>query len=394
MTKSLKKISEEESSVHQENQPAVPQEPLETSAPESQTGAPKPSREELFAEIRQSLKEEDETKAKKPGFGERLKGWFRRSSKKKAEVLVTETADALEIPESRSAVGAASAEIESMPAIPPELESLSSLAVEKEKEEMPAPAEKIEPPSAQENVQEREPFKVEEESKAEDVPEARITSRELLSKAREGEEAEGKYTEIRDVALQEYGETSVEPTAEEPFSLRKSMRHAWRDLRPLEKRILLGAAILIVVFLMFAGGYFVFSSLPARPAPTATPTASNEPFPLSISLPGGWTFPLNRGYVVNGKWNPLGPEWLQGTDVCRWVALPYSVQLEAVLRTLKLDDQIGLTMSNYDYLVFKTKSIQQVPVDQVNQLDSQTPCLLVILANDKSDTRWVVAATP
>ncbi len=228
----------------------------------------------------------------------------------------------------------------------------------------------------------------------EEPPPERLTSRDLLSKPRDIEEPVRDYKDIREVALQEYDkELPAAPVSAPPFSLRKSTRRALRDMPSSQKRILIGVSILIVLFVMFAGGFFVISSFP-KSSPTTTPTASGAPYPVSINLPGGWAFPLSKGSVQDGKWNPVGPEWLDGTEVCRWVSLPYSVQLEAVLRTLKLNDPIGLTMSNYDNLVYKTKSIQQVSADQISQLDSQTPCLLVILANEKSDKRWVVTAVP
>jgi hypothetical protein len=87
---------------------------------------------------------------------------------------------------------------------------------------------------------------------------------------------------------------------------------------------------------------------------------------------------------------------LIGTEISRWVALPWSLQLEAVLRTLKADDQIELTMSNSDVLVFNVYSIQEMTMEQLLALDTKTPGLLVVLYNDEEadGTFWVVTALP
>jgi 3-methyladenine DNA glycosylase AlkC len=125
----------------------------------------------------------------------------------------------------------------------------------------------------------------------------------------------------------------------------------------------------------------------------AVPT-EDVPVPFRVTLPGGWDFKLSKGILVNDKWSPKGPEWLEGTELCRWVALPWSLQLEAVVRTLALDDPIILTMSNADEFEFKVKSIQNIPIDDINTLDSRSACLFLILVNPDSDTRWVVTAKP
>ncbi|HLO15268.1 MAG TPA: hypothetical protein VK206_10590, partial [Anaerolineales bacterium] len=87
-------------------------------------------------------------------------------------------------------------------------------------------------------------------------------------------------------------------------------------------------------------------------------------------------------------------EWLQGTEVCRWVALPWSLQLEAVIRTLNPKDPIELTMSNNDKLVYQVYSVRQLTPEEMQKLDSNSPCLLLILVQPDSDKRWVLTALP
>ena len=60
-----------------------------------------------------------------------------------------------------------------------------------------------------------------------------------------------------------------------------------------------------------------------------------------MKIPGGLSFNLGRGSLEDGRWNPRSPEWLEGTEVCRWVAIRYSLQLEAVIRTLTRDDRLS-----------------------------------------------------
>jgi hypothetical protein len=196
---------------------------------------------------------------------------------------------------------------------------------------------------------------------------------------------------IREVALKDYSDEPVQPESIPPVSLKQQVKILNRGLRPFEKFIFFG-----VILLFFAGILFSAITLTKRFLPTEeTPTpVQNVPYPIRVMLPGGWTFELRKGVVVNGKWNPTGAEWLEGTELCKWVAVPWSLQLEAVLRTLKQSDTIELTMSNSDLLSFNVQSIQKVPVDQIGKLEKTSNCLLLILANEDSESRWVVTAIP
>jgi hypothetical protein len=164
-------------------------------------------------------------------------------------------------------------------------------------------------------------------------------------------------------------------------------------MRPLEKRMLSGAVLLIILFMFIAMGAVAFNALKPEPPPP-TPTLSGIPYPISISLPGGWVFPLSRGTVQNGSWDPARAEWLEGTEISRWVALPWNTQLEAVMRTLKADDPITIFMSNNDSLIYKVKRIDQVKIDEIGSLESKEYSLFLILSKQNSDTRWVASAAP
>jgi hypothetical protein len=145
----------------------------------------------------------------------------------------------------------------------------------------------------------------------------------------------------------------------------------------------------VIAGLLLYNAYQQFK--PAEP----TPVASNLPYPTTVSLPGGWSFSLGKGALQeDGKWNPQGAEWLQGTEVCRWVALPWSRQLEAVIRTLNPDDPIEIMMSNNDKFVYKVYSVRQLTSEEMLDLDSNSPCLLLVLAEADTDSRWVLTALP
>jgi hypothetical protein len=105
-------------------------------------------------------------------------------------------------------------------------------------------------------------------------------------------------------------------------------------------------------------------------------------------------FNLGKGTLKDDKWNPRGPEWLEGTEICRWVSIPWSRQVEAVIRTFTQDDEIELFMSNNDRLVYQVYSIQQLTISDMQKLDPGSPCLLLVLADAESEDRWVVTAIP
>jgi len=210
------------------------------------------------------------------------------------------------------------------------------------------------------------------------------------------EKDEVDFDAFRELALQEYDETKIEVEEQKP-ALQDEVRRTLRDLRPVERILLIAVGLLTVGALLASGIYIIVDSISL---PTPMPTVEAEPIdivhPTRLSLPGGWEFNLGEGRVSEGQWTPDGAEWLVGTEISRWVALPWSLQLEAVLRTLKSDDQIELTMSNFDSLIFNVYSIQQMTMAELLASDATTPSLLIVLYNDEeADGKfWVVKALP
>jgi hypothetical protein len=227
-------------------------------------------------------------------------------------------------------------------------------------------------------------------------PEKIIDVEELKKQAfaHRQEEKDEDMSGVRSIALGgEDEEVFVEVDSAHADPLEERLKAFENALKPYRSYINLTIAFLGVVMAVIAG-ILLFNvykaSLPAKPAEEI----SNLPYPTSVSLPGGWSFSLAKGSLVDGQWNPRGAEWLQGTEVCRWVALPWSRQLEAVVRTLNAKDPIDLVMSNQDKLTYEVYSIHQMSPEEMQELDSNSPCLLIVLAEPDAEKRWVLTALP
>ena len=200
-------------------------------------------------------------------------------------------------------------------------------------------------------------------------------------------------SEVRSIALEGDEEVFVEVESKTADPLEERVKAVENAFKPYRRYIFFAIAFLGIVAAGVALAITVSAIQRMRPAPTAVPV-SDLPYPTSVSLPGGWAFNLGRGRLTDGTWNPQGAEWLEGTEVCRWVSLPWSRQLEAVVRTLNADDQIELVMSNSDRLVYEVDSIRQMGPEEMQTLDTNTPCLLIMLTGDESEKHWVLTAVP
>jgi hypothetical protein len=199
-------------------------------------------------------------------------------------------------------------------------------------------------------------------------------------------------TDVRSIALEDGEEVFVEVQAQAPDQFEERVKSIENALKPYRRYLYLTLAFLGIVMAVIAS--LLIFNVYQRSRPVPVREAPNLPYPTGVSLPGGWSFQLGRGALENGRWEPAGAEWLEGTEVCRWVSLPWSRQLEAVIRTLNPDDPIELTMSNNDELVYSVYSVQEMTAEEIQQLDSNTPCLLIILTQAGSEARWVLTALP
>lgn len=208
-------------------------------------------------------------------------------------------------------------------------------------------------------------------------------------------EEEMSLSEVRSVALEDGGEdvfVEVEAKAADPWQERVwSIENALRPYRRYLNFIFVFVS-LVMVLLVSASLYRLYlRSLPPPPVEEV----AQLPYPVRMNLPGGLSFNLGKGSLdEDGRWKPLRPEWLEGTEICRWIAIPYSRQLEAVVRTFNQEDQIELIMSNNDTLTYTVNSINQLSIEEMQEIDAGSPCMMLVLAQADAEKRWVVTAIP
>ena len=346
---------------------------------------PELSKEDLLDDIRQSLVAEEEV-AEPKGFFGRIRSRLKKTSKSKEKETETQ------------------AQLDTLLGTQ---EDLQKLVIEPKQRKKEPSKNKEEEKAIQEFFADLEALAdIEVEDYVPPVPETqealpveargdeKVELPKLPIKSKEVEEVD--FEAVRETALQEYDETKVE-VEERKAPLQEEVRQTIRELKPFERFLLIGAGVLTVLVLLSSGIFLIANSISIpTPTPTAVVDIADIVHPTRLTLPGGWEFSLGQGEVVDGEWNPKRAEWLVGTEISRWVALPWSLQLEAVLRTLKPEDKLELTMSNFDVLVFNVYSIRELTMEQLLSSDPKTPSLLVVLYNNEETdgSYWVVEALP
>jgi hypothetical protein len=393
-------LSDEEVAEDSQPESSTPrkQEPDQASedASEEISEEPQLSGEDLLADVRQSLAEEEVEEEPKGFFG-RIRKRLRKSresksgesetlappieseaveQKEEVEDLQGVLDDLVAEPKPKQKKKKSTRDREEEKAVQEFFADLEALAdVELEGEAPPSP-------------------EGEEASEDETKPEEKVMVPRLPLKSEADEDVD--LDAVRQVALEEYDETKVE-IEEKKLPLREEVRQTIRELRPFERMLLIAFGVVTAVVLFSSGVFLIASTISIS---TPTPTAEFDPgemvHPTKLTLPGGWEFALGQGRVVEGIWEPDGAEWLVGTEISRWVALPWSLQLEAVLRTLNSEDTIELTMSNLNEQTYNVYSIQEITMEELLATDQTTPSLLVVLYNDEEadGTFWTVTALP
>jgi hypothetical protein len=147
--------------------------------------------------------------------------------------------------------------------------------------------------------------------------------------------------------------------------------------------------IVLAIFIIARSNPISFPFTNQSTALPATPLV--QVAPQGLEMTGGWTFNLIKSNLKDGVWVPQGgAEWLNGSELRRVVALPWSMQLEAVVQTLKSGDPIRMLMANNDILTFRVEKIEKVSREQVDILGGNTPGLVIILYRKDSNDRLVV----
>ncbi len=314
-----------------------------------------PSPDDLLDDVRRALIEDDAQESQKQSK------WWRRigkgAGKQDAHEEQPKAAPEIDLPRAEvSSTALESDEIEP-DAYVDQLDDLIDM-LEEDTDVMPPQPEKVDAVTAEPAPAEPEkPVDLEQLKKQAFQARTDTPTAETLS-------------EVRSIALDGDEEVFVEVESKPVDPLDERVKADENALKPYRRNVFFAIAFLGVVIAGIALAITLSAIQRLRPAPTPIP-AADLPYPTSVSLPGGWTFDLGRGVITDGKWEPKGAEWLEGTEVCRWVSLPWSRQLEAVIRTLNQDDPIELVMSNNDNLVYKVDSIGQMSPDQ------QTGCIRV-----------------
>lgn len=351
--------------------------PEESSAetPPTSEHADETSPEDLLEDVRHSLIEEELDKTKKESK------WWRRIGRKRREATPHEAP--------------ANTEID----LPVPMNLMEGEEQAKETEEYTEQIDDLIDLLEAENQQSAvEANEIVPEPEALPEPEPEIDFEKLKEEAfrpRPAEESQS-VSDVRSIALEGGEEVFVEVEAQTPDPMQERLSAFENALKPYRSYMYITIAFVGVVMAVLAS-LIIFNAY-QRSVPQPVKEVPNLPYPTAVSLPGGWSFNLGQGTLQDGNWNPSGAEWLEGTEVCRWVSLPWSRQLEAVVRTLNPKDPIELVMSNNDKLTYAVYSVYEMTLQEVQALDSNSPCLLIILTpsdtQSESGKRWVLTALP
>ena len=207
-------------------------------------------------------------------------------------------------------------------------------------------------------------------------------------------ETETDLRDLREVALEDYAVESVTDIDEQGTSIGERISFWWDNLA-IGYKATIAALVTLNIILFLVAIFIVVRPLPAQTPrqPTITPLAG-VPVPAEIWLPGGWPFLLDRGTVVDGQWTPQRAEWLEGSEIRRFIALPWSEQLELVIRSFEVGEEIEIVLNNGDSVFYKVILVEEVPRDMVDVASMNEQSLTIVLFNPESDTRWIVIAVP
>ena len=352
-----------------------PQETVELSSEEqiSSDTENESASDDLLEDVRRSLIEEEETDRHK-----KEAKWWRRIGRKQKSVEPESSPPIVEIDLPTTSLQADLLQ-----------DQTQSPESEKYEDEINDLIDMLEAESPESDA---EPSAVAADAEILPEPEPEIDFEQLKEQAFRPRTADDVESDVRSIALEGGEEVFVEVESR-PADTFKERREALENaLKPYRSFIYVTLAV-FGVFLAVILSFLIFNAY-QQSQPQPVKEVSNLPYPVAVSLPGGWSFNLGRGTLQAGKWEPSGAEWLEGTEVCRWVSLPWSQQLEAVLRTLNPNDPIELVMSNNDKLIYGVYSIDEITIEEIQKVDSNSPCLLLILTGADSETRWVLNARP
>jgi hypothetical protein len=134
-------------------------------------------------------------------------------------------------------------------------------------------------------------------------------------------------------------------------------------------------------------------------APTATPfalvlkndskDAQGPNDPVSIEF-GGVAFELTRSKLEDGEWRPVLAEWLDGTELRRVIAVPFSQEVGQAVERLKYGDILRLRLASSEVAEYRLVDIARLKRHQIEVLSSLSPSLAVILHSERASERYVL----
>ncbi len=135
-------------------------------------------------------------------------------------------------------------------------------------------------------------------------------------------------------------------------------------------------------------------------APSATPYAlvlnNNDASvargpndPVSIEF-GGVAFELTRSKLEDGEWHPVLAEWLDGSELRRVVAVPFSQEVGQAVAHLKYGDLLHLRLGSSEVVAYRLVDILRLKRHQIEVLSSQSPSLAIVLHSERASERYVL----
>ncbi len=202
---------------------------------------------------------------------------------------------------------------------------------------------------------------------------------------------EPDFDQVRAMALKDYDPDIMEDHGIDRSAISRMKKWFHRLSVNQKVDILLGTLVVLGVTIFL----IVFLSAPSPQKTGLAPAVYQDPsvpIPILAIFPDGQSFNLKVGNVVNGSWTPHTAEWLAGSEVPRWLSLPWNKNLEKTIRAYKINEPIQLKMSNNDVLVYRFQSVQEISAQELGTFHANTTDLLIILSKSNTSKRLVVLA--
>lgn len=189
-------------------------------------------------------------------------------------------------------------------------------------------------------------------------------------------------------------------------------------------KLLVMLAIMLLPILLFVGFLVIRGEAKSSPTITMIPTQTYTILPSAISTPtppaapsatpyalvlnnndasvargpndpvsvefGGVAFELTRSKLEDGEWHPVLAEWLDGSELRRVVAVPFSQEVGQAVARLKYGDILRLRLGSSEVAEYRLVDIVRLKRHQIEALSSQSPSLAIVLHSERANERYVL----